>query len=190
MKKLLILLLLVPSLSWGDEKVIYCYLYETSYKVDEGDGLINQMLDSRSFKNTEEIKYFVINDKKKIFMDIKKYKEYRPSIVKKNPNYSFTYNGNDTDNYDDSSVEKIHFNANEIVISYKYKKKEKDLIFLTELDRITGIYIETWGIYIDENGYKYSEDLDDNKFFQKDNGYEYLINLRHRKYICEPHKGL
>jgi hypothetical protein len=48
-KILLALLLFIPSLSWGNEKIIFCYLYETSFRADEADGIINQMTDENNF---------------------------------------------------------------------------------------------------------------------------------------------
>ena len=188
MKTFLTLLLLIPSLSWGNEKVIYCYLYETSYKMSEADGIINQMIDSKSFKNSESIRYYEINDKKKSFNQIKTYYELRPGISKKNSNYFFEY----FDNQDSQDIKLVRFNNNEIVTSrnYQHGSDGRDMISALELDRITGIMIYTWGTYIDENGDRYTEDLNNKKYFEKDDSYAYAKELNHRKFICEPHKGL
>ena len=35
-----------------------------------------------------------------------------------------------------------------------------------------------------------AEDFEENKFYEKDDSYAYKRELNHRKYICEPHKGL
>lgn len=187
MKTLLTLLLLIPSLSWGNVKVIYCYLYETSYKTNEADGIINQMIDNKSFKNSESILYYEINDKRKELNHIKNYYELRPSLTRKNTRYSFRYFDED-----DAKDKQVRYNKNEIATSKNYKNRvdERDMISFLELDRITGIMIHTWGIYIDENGDRYSENLDDEKFYEKDDSYAYSEELNHRKYICEPHKGL
>ena len=190
MKTLLALLILIPSLSWGNEKVIYCYKYDSSLNFDNADGIINQMIDSKSFKNSTQILYFEINDKKKIFQQIKKYQESGPEQYShlKSKMFNFYY-GNNTEILDATT---IFYNKNEITIRYTYKNRvdEREMIAFYELDRVTGILLYKWGTYIDENGDWYSENSEDKKLYEKDDSYEYKKELNYNKYICETHKGI
>ena len=186
MKILLALLLLIPSLSWGSEKIIYCYEYESTFNLNESENLMNQILDNRNFKNASDIRYFLIDDKKKKITHFKSYIEYK-SQYSDNEYYNFHY-------YDEPEVDfKINiFNKNEIYITKSYLNNEGVTYEADyEFDRVTGIMLYTYGIRVDENGKRYTEDWDTKeKYYESESSSDFLINASYRKYICETHKGI
>ena len=184
MKLLLVLLLVIPSLSWSKSKNIYCYEVE----------LVNELL------KADNIFYYEINDKDKTLIG---YKQYSDDYI----NDRFYFKGEpgawDLNRYENPEieVETIRFNDNHITIRYDYTtysySEEKDIqaIEFTELDRDTGIMIDYSSIYPDENGEmyskgNYSDKTEDEKYFLKDYFKLFWNNSYKFKYMCELSKKL
>ena len=82
----------------------------------------------------------------------------------------------------------LKFNENEIISIKNYTGKDgKKRRSYFELDRVTGILIDTFGIKINESGEEYVEH-DGNTYIRGDLYFDYHVYSN--KFICENHKGI
>ena len=177
MKIFFTLLLLIPSLSWGD--VIYCYQFEEMQFTD--------------LSNTKEIHYIEINDSQKKITYLKSYYDLYISEPK-----FHIYSDKEKNQLMQNTIYEVfddtHIKLNDWYIGGTEEKDSKTFYF-AHLDRVAGIMIDYVDIYEDENGdlYTYGKTNDgkkNTKFFKKDNSQSFWNNSFHRKYICEKSKKL
>lgn len=183
-KKLFLIIFLIPSLSWGKSQFIYCY------EVDLMDELLR----------ADNIYYYKLSDKDKTLIQ---YKQYSDDFINDRFYFKGVSDGWDLDRYENPEieVETIRFNDNHITIREDYtvydygEEKDIQVIKFTELDRDTGMMISYSSIYPDENGDmytkgNYSDKTEDEKYFLKDDFKLFWNNSYKVKYMCEPSKQL
>ena len=81
----------------------------------------------------------------------------------------------------------IAFDSNKIISFTDYKYEEKNRRFYYELDRVSGILVQTSSIFIDRYGNEYVED--DGKTYLRNSIY-FQNHVYADKYVCENNKKL
>jgi hypothetical protein len=188
MKKFILILICILFVTQNTyAKIIYCF------KANKGNELIKTTIPT-DLINSDEIRYFLIDDKKKKFIQIKSFYEGSGDIKyswEDNNTYRFYYDNliEGDEKFELWNKAKfIKFNKNEIIISIDFEtKSQKKRRYKLELDRIAGILLianielNELGeeIVTDEQGTIYTKDEDKFRLYIKD-----------KKYFCEEHKNL
>ena len=195
MKKISLYLYLVLFFSpiHLNAKIIFCYQVSNNY---EKQNLLN-FHNNPSYAET--IVTYEINDKKKELYKISQY-YFDNSILPKTKGHSansFYYSDIEISKFGYKKIENVEkykfkdfisFDENKIisVINYKDKDGNKKRSYL-ELDRVSGILIDTYGININDSDEEYVED-DGNIYIRGDLYFNYHVYSD--KFICENHKGI
>ena len=160
MKKLLGILVLGLLLSGSAfAKTIYCF------KPDEV-GVFD-------LESSKTMLFFEIDDRSK---KVKWLKKYNLTEFK-------YYQGSN------STLKKIlKFNKNEILLYEDYQFEDEINRYYIELDRISGLLLETFGIEIDSEGNEISTDQEGTIYKRGDE--KFKENIYIDKYFCDNHKGL
>ena len=166
MKKLLGILVLGLLLSGSAfAKTIYCY-------------------NSNESGSTERIGpvilFFEIDDRSKKIKWLKSYEEFKSINT-----YEFYYYG---DTSSSTSEKILKFNKNEILLYEDYQFEDEINRYYIELDRISGLLLETFGIEIDSEGNEISTDQEGTIYKRGDE--KFKENIYIDKYFCDNHKGL
>ena len=188
MKKIIVsLIFILCFLPNSFAKTIYCF------KANKGNELIKSTIPT-DLINSEEIRYFLIDDKKKKFTQIKSFYESSEKIKyewEDNNIYEFYYDdliegSEKSDFWDKAKI--IKFNKNEIVISIDFEaKSQKKRRYKLELDRSAGILLIA-NIELNELNEEIVTD-DEGMIYTKDDK-EFGWYIKDKKYFCEEHKSL
>lgn len=174
------LILLLPSILFAKEEIIYCV-------EDEEGGLV-----LTDITNAQSIQYFIINDKKQKLETIKHYS---------NASYFYPYFSITTENKNPDFVikpdEVLIFNDHHIEIRTASKRIDEDFFYVNfyELDRVSGMLLRFYGIREDANGDLFTYDGWENeekdiRIYQKDDETKFFQAAYSMKYVCQKSKEL
>ena len=148
---------------------------------------------------SEEIEIFEIDDKKKELYLLKTYSYDSTPILPETGGHfanKFYYNDIEKTKFGYKKLEEekykyedfLKFNENEIisVSNYTGQDGQKKRSYF-ELDRVTGILVDTFGIKINESGEEYVEH-DGNTYIRGD--FYFDFHVYSDKFVCENHKGI
>ena len=183
--------------AYADSSLIYCYHISNNQ-------YFNPLLNINvNLGNSEEVLVFEINDEKKTFKQIRSYRFKKEDILPEGKGHysnNFDYEGieNTKSGYkiiDEEKKNKVNelnqkfiaFDSNKIISFIDYKYKEKNRRFYDELDRVSGILVQTSGILIDRYGNEYVED--DGMTYLRNSIY-FQNHVYANKYVCENNKKL
>tara|TARA_B100000767_G_C19455786_1_gene405980 strand:- start:51 stop:614 length:564 start_codon:yes stop_codon:yes gene_type:complete len=187
MKKISILFSLLLCFSFNVYAgTIYCF------SANKGNELLKSTIPTNLIES-DKLKYFKIDDKKKQFRQIKGYGEYKRKIKygwQDNNDYDFYYQDSEKAKIFWKSRKFNRFNENEIELTIDSDTKSgKKGRYKIELDRIAGILLIA-NIELDENGKEIARDREDNDIIYKKGDDEFKNHLKKNKYFCEKHKNL
>ena len=184
MKKIFILFIFLFCFSSSSYAgTIYCF------SANKGNEILKSTIPT-DLINSTRIRYFIIDDKKKIFKQIKGFLEFREEIkydFEDNNQYQFFYYGQDQEKFWNEATY-LKFNKNEILVDFDYDTKSgKKRRYKFELDRIAGILL-TGNVALDETGEEIVTD-EEGMIYKKEDD-EFTNYYKQKKFFCEKHKDL